>query len=439
MMVSTNPASSLSLADTNNLDDAIVPFNVLETRNRDLFAAMAWIFHTNPVEALRGTLREWIQEEDVFFAPSAECGIAQILSLLPQKEVVMPAWICHGVKTAIEVAGKRIIYVDLAKGRINATSTEYAELARPGRILLIAHLFGVPTDVQAICDLARSQDCVTIEDAVPAIGGRQDGRLLGSFADFGVFSFEQSKRMPAFRGGFIVANNGQLIERNKLETFRVTKTSSVMPLLSMTKAFTKNLATNPWVYRTLTATLLQWWPLVSRALSAAKGHKAAPASTTTVNDVHEVKTASSTPVPHTPLYTREIHPYQAELAMRMINRIDRIGDKIARLASVYNEVLRDSPIATFLPPGCDTSGLMRFPVAFPGKERPRILERAAKQRIPLKVLWGEEVGLEGLPNSLWVARNLVLLPLYTALSERSAARIAQAIVEIDRNTPPGWG
>lgn len=438
-MVSTNPASSLTLAGANNLDDAIVPFNVLETRNRDLFAAMAWIFHTDPIEALRRTLQEWIQEEDVFFAPSAECGIAQILSLLPQKEVVMPAWICHGVKTAVEVAGKRIIYVDLGKGRINATSSEYAELARPGRILLIAHLFGVPTDVQAICDLAKSRDCVTIEDAVPAICGRQDGRLLGSFADFGVFSFEQSKRMPAFRGGFIVANNGQLIERNKLETFRVTKTSSVMPVLPITKAFTKNLVTNPWVYRTLTATLLQWWPLVLRALNAAKGHKVAPISTTPTNDVQEAKRAPSTPVPHTPLYTREIHPYQAELAMRMINRINRIGDKIARLASVYDEVLRDSPAATFLPPGCDTSGLMRFPVAFPGKERSRILERASKQRIPLKVLWGEEVGLEGLPNSLWVARNLVLLPLYTALSERSAGRIAQAIVEIDRNTPPGWG
>src|SRR5262249_37570062 len=146
------------------------------------------------------------------------CAIAQILSLLPQDEVVMPGWICHQVKTAVKVAGKRIIFVDLGNDRINATSTEYEEAARPGRILLLAHLFGVPTDVTAICDLAKRRDCVTIEDAVPVIGGRQDGRLLGTFADFGVFSFEQSKRVPAFRGGFIVAKNGKLCDLSNLRT-----------------------------------------------------------------------------------------------------------------------------------------------------------------------------------------------------------------------------
>ncbi|OLD82642.1 MAG: hypothetical protein AUF67_03505 [Acidobacteria bacterium 13_1_20CM_58_21] len=436
-MISTDQLRSQPLASSGNSNDAIVPFNVLETRNQDLCRAFSWIFHADPLAALRRALQEWTQVEDVSFAPSGESAIAQILSLLPQQEVVMPAWICHQVKIAVRVAGKRITYVDLCKGGINATSAEYAEVARPGRILLIAHLFGVPTDVAAICELAKKRDCVTIEDAVPAVGGRQDGRLFGTFADFGVFSFEQSKRIPALRGGFIVANNRQLIAREKLERFRVVETSSVMPVLALAKAFTQNLATNLYIYRALTAKLLPLRPLVWRALRAAKGGKVSPIPLIHTGDGQQVESNSPMLAPRNPFYTREIHPYQAKLALPLIMRIEKIAEKIARLAAVYVDNFRDTPIAMLLPHECDMSSLMRFPIAFPGKARSQILRRAQKQSIHLKVMWSEEANCEGLPNSLWIARNLVLLPLYTALSERSAECLARTLVEIDRSTPLG--
>lgn len=416
--------------------DAVVPLNVLETGNLDLLRALSWVLHQDPLEALRRAIQEWIQVEDIYFAPSGESAIAQILSLLPQQEVVMPAWICHQVKVAARVAGKRIVYVDLAKGGINATSAEYAEAARPGRILLIAHLFGVPTDVAAICELAKKRDCVTIEDAVPAVGGRLNGRLLGTFGDFGVFSFEQSKRIPALRGGFIVANNRQLISGEKLDRFRVVKTSSVMPVFAFAKAFTQNLATNLHVYRAVTTKLLPLRPLVRQALTAAKGLKVPAIGSRRTGNEQQVRGEPREAAPRNPFYTREVHPYQAELALPLINRIGPIGEKIARLASVYANSFRDTSIAVLLPPECDMSGLMRFPIAFPGKDRSQILQRAQGQEIYLKVMWGEGVGLEGLPNSLWVARNLVLLPLYTALSVHSAECLAKAIVEIDRSTSP---
>jgi len=430
---------SRSPANRRRSKEAIVAFNALETRNRDLLAALSWVVHPDPLAALRRALQEWFQQENVFFAPSGECAIAQILALLPQPEVVMPAWICHEVKTAARVAGKRIVYVDLAPGQINATAEEYSRVARPGQILLIAHLFGAPTDVSRICELAKSRDCVTIEDAVPAIGGREGGRLLGTFADFGVFSFEKSKRIPAFRGGFIVANNGQLIEPGELARFRLTPSSTVLPILPLATALAQNLATHPPVYRAVTSKFLPLRPRVVEALRSLKRRQAAGVAVGSAGTADAEQTATHAPAPRTPFYTRELHPYQAELALRMIRRIDQIGQKIARLAGIYMEKFRNSPIATLLPPGCDVSGLMRFPVAFPGKQRAEILKRAWDQGIYLKVMWAEGVGLEGLPNSLWVAQNLVLLPLYTALGERSAQCLADAIVEIDRSTPPGSG
>jgi dTDP-4-amino-4,6-dideoxygalactose transaminase len=413
---------------------AIVPFNVLETRNQDLFGAFAYLFQQDSLISLRTALRNWIHDDNVFFSPSGECAIAQVLSLLPQKEVVMPAWICHQVKTAVRVAGKRIIFVDLAKNSINATSAEYEEAAKPGRILLIAHLFGVPTDVDAICELAKKRDCLTIEDAVPAIGGRLNGRLLGTFADFGVFSFEQSKRIPAFRGGFIVANNTRHFDVAKLENHRVTPTTQTMPYLPLAKAFLQNFATNSLIYRQVTRRVFPLRPRLRQFLKERAMDEGSPAvSVPGAQDAPLREALQKAPL--TPFYTKEIHPFQAQLALRMIRRIDKIGEKVAELGDVYERHFAGSGITTFLPAGASKAGLMRFPIAFPGRKRSEVLQLTAERGIHLKVLWSEEEDCEGLPNCLWAARNLILLPLYTALSAEAAAGIARTLLEIEHGFP----
>jgi dTDP-4-amino-4,6-dideoxygalactose transaminase len=332
------------------------------------------------------------------------------------------------------VAGKRIVFVDLAKNSINATSAEYEEAAKPGRILLIAHLFGVPTDVEAICELARKRDCLTIEDAVPAIGGRNKGRLLGTLADFGIFSFEQSKRIPAFRGGFIVANNTSHFDVAKLERHRVTPTTRSMPYGPLAKAFVQNFATNPLVYRLVTQRV---FPLRPRLQQLLKNRAAAETAADVSIPNDRAANLADTPEkpPLTPFYTKDIHPYQAQLALRMIRRIDAIGEKISELAQVYEAHFEGSGITTFLPPGASKSGLMRFPIAFPGRKRGEILKRTSERGIHLKVLWSEEEDCEGLPNCLWAARNLILLPLYTALSPESVRGIAQTLLEIEQRLP----
>jgi dTDP-4-amino-4,6-dideoxygalactose transaminase len=181
--------------------------------------------------------------------------------------------------------------------------------------------------------------------------------------------------------------------------------------------------------------LLPLRPLIPQVLGVVTRRKIAVVPAMRTGNGGQVTSESKTRTPRTAFYTREMHPYQAELALPLIRRIETIGKKVARLASIYAESFRDSPVAMFLPPGCDLSSLMRFPIAFPGKDRSRILERAQRQGIYLKVMWAEGAGLEGLPNSAWAARNLVLLPLYTALSECSAARLAEEVLEIDRGTP----
>lgn len=411
-------------------EEAVVAFNKLETRNWDLFAALGWALEPDPIETLRNTLRKLIGREHIFFTPSGQCAIAQVLSLLPQREVVMPAFMCYQVKQAIEGIGKRIIYVDQAKNSVNATAAEYAEAAQPGRILLVVHMYGIPTDIMAICELARERGCVTIEDAVPGFGGNLNGHALGTFADFGVFSFQQSKRIPAFRGGFIVVNNERIVDPESINTRRVIETKRGLPIGGMVQALIHNFATAPWFYRNLTLPLLGLRETLPRFVSRLRQKTIARL------DHQSVRTLR---LPQTPDYTREIHPYQAELINRMMDRWDGIRQRIARQVAIYAEVFQGTPIQTFLSPECDAGALMRFPIAFPGKDRAAIVSRALRHRLYLKLVWPrplpEVSEYYRCPNAVWASRNLVLLPLYSRLSLSAAELMARGTVEIDREMP----
>ncbi len=207
----------------------VIPPNRLEAGVWDLIATLARPQRNEALATLRGELRRILGRNHVLLAPSARSAIAQILSLLPQCEVVMPAFNCDVVKSAVEAAGKHIVYVDVAKGSVNATAAEFAAAAQPGRILLATHQFGVPTDIEAICGLSRSRGCIVIEDAACCFGARHNGSPLGTFGDFGVFSFESWKRLPAFRGGAISVNNDQILDPSLLESKTLVETTMEMP------------------------------------------------------------------------------------------------------------------------------------------------------------------------------------------------------------------
>jgi perosamine synthetase len=362
---------------------------------------------------LRDALRTMTGRQHIFFAPSCRAAIAQVLSLLPQKEVVLPAYTCPVVRTAIQVAGKRIIYVDIAKNGLNSTSAEFAEEAKAGRVLIPTHIFGIPTDIEAITDLARAQGCVTIEDAAAGLGARLDGRMLGTFGDIGVFSFERSKRLPAFRGAVIIINNERILDPAKLSASRFIETRQVAPLRELAFALVHNVVTPPWFYGRITLPLILNRYRRPETLLVQKDLDAEKAS---------------------PFYTRDFHPYQAALILRLFKRFDEIRTRIAQLVSTYRNTLAGTSIMTFDPPNRDDAGLLRFPVVFPGRERSELLRFALNRGLYLETNYEtplpEEKELAGFPNAVWAARNVVLLPLYARLSSGDAGRIAAEIIRI---------
>jgi dTDP-4-amino-4,6-dideoxygalactose transaminase len=388
----------------------VIPLNKLETNSLELIWELRRSWGTRALEELRSEIRKLTAARHVIFAPSARCALAQVLSVLPQSEVVMPAFTCPVVKTAVEFARKKIRYVDIHKGNLNSTSKEFDSEALVGRILLPTHLFGIPTDVENICDLARVRGCITIEDAAAAVGIQRNGRSLGTFADIGIFSFERSKRFPAFRGAAIIINNDRVIDPEKLTGRPIVPVLKRFPAKEFAFAHLYNVSTQPWIYgRMVVPSLLQRY-----ASGPSREREGNPRSS--------------------PSYQREFHPYQAGLVLRSLGRIHRIRAQIEWLVSEYENTLKDSGVQTFISKEVDRGGLLRFPIVVPGITRAEFLRQALRRGLYLETNYEQPLAPEDIsqyvPNSLWAAKNMVLLPLYSGLKQSQARALVGEVARI---------
>lgn len=404
-------AEALNFAPANPYRRTTVsPPNRLETSNFELLWDLRHSWSKSSLEQLRNELKSLTGAKHIIFAPSARCALAQILSVLPQREVVMPAYTCPVVKTAVKFARKRICYVDINRKSLNATSSEFESKAKFGRILLPTHLFGIPTDIENICELAQKRGCITIEDAAAALGVKRNGRSLGTFADAGVLSFERSKRFPAFRGAAILINNDTVIDPQKLVEHPVVPQKSGFPAKELAFAQLYNATTQPWIYgRMILPSLLQRY--------AQEGGREKEVSPT-----------------NSLFYQAEMHPYQAGLILRSLGRIDRIQKEIESLVAEYETALRDKPVHTFVSQEVQRSGLLRFPIVVDGLPRAQVLREALSRGLYLETNYERPLAPEDewkrLPNALWAARNVVLLPLYTSLKRSQAQAIAMKVGQI---------
>lgn len=81
------------------------------------------------------------------------------------------------------------------------------------KALILTHLYGQSADVQKIASLCAKYGVVLIEDAAEAIGAKWGKKALGSFGDFGVFSFNGNKILTTSGGGMLIAKNKEMLEK----------------------------------------------------------------------------------------------------------------------------------------------------------------------------------------------------------------------------------
>ncbi|GEM_PF-71669 len=86
-------------------------------------------------------------------------------------------------------------------GRIEAAITERT------KAIVVVHVFGQPSDMDPIMEIAARHNLVVIEDACEAIGAEYKGKKAGAIGKAGTFAFYPNKQITTGEGAVIVTND----------------------------------------------------------------------------------------------------------------------------------------------------------------------------------------------------------------------------------------
>lgn len=149
------------------------------------------------------------------------CTAALHLSLLasgvqPGDEVITTAMTFCATVNAIIHAGATPVLVDVCDDTFNIDPDAIAAAVTPStRAIVPVHFAGNSCDMNAIMAIAEKHDLKVIEDCAHALESEFEGKALGTFGDYGCFSFYATKNITTGEGGMVVARSEQAISRIK--------------------------------------------------------------------------------------------------------------------------------------------------------------------------------------------------------------------------------
>ena len=122
----------------------------------------------------------------------------------------------------IKYLGANPIFIDSDKESWNMCPELLTKAIKDGiknnkkpKAIILVHLYGMPAKLDELIGVASSFEIPLIEDAAEALGSKYKNQQLGTFADFGIYSFNGNKIITTSGGGALVCKNKKLIEKAK--------------------------------------------------------------------------------------------------------------------------------------------------------------------------------------------------------------------------------
>jgi dTDP-4-amino-4,6-dideoxygalactose transaminase len=179
----------------------------------------AWIGTGPRVARFEGEFRDYVGAGHAVALNSCTAGLHLAMTGLrlgPEDEVIVPAMTFAATANAVVHAGGRPILADVDRDTMCLTREGIEEKLTPRtRAVLPVHFAGRPCEIEAIVALADEAGLSVVEDCAHAIETRVDGRHVGTFGDFGVFSFYVTKNVVTGEGGMVVTADEDAAARIK--------------------------------------------------------------------------------------------------------------------------------------------------------------------------------------------------------------------------------
>lgn len=135
------------------------------------------------------------------------------LGLGSGERVLVPAFTFAAVPSAVVHAGCQPILVNTGPDLRLDLDDFRRKLASGVRALVLSHMRGHTSDMDAIMEACEAQDVPVVEDAAHSLGTTWSGRKIGTLGRIGCFSFQSYKLVNAGEGGMLITADPDLVAR----------------------------------------------------------------------------------------------------------------------------------------------------------------------------------------------------------------------------------
>lgn len=138
---------------------------------------------------------------------------ALLADIKPGDEVIMPSYTFVSTADAFVLRGAVAVFVDIRPDTMNIDERLIEDaITERTRAIVPVHYAGVGCEMDAIMEIATRHNLMVIEDAAQGSMASYKGKPLGTFGDFGCFSFHETKNFSMGEGGALLIRDEQYIE-----------------------------------------------------------------------------------------------------------------------------------------------------------------------------------------------------------------------------------
>ncbi len=130
---------------------------------------------------------------------------ALLADIKPGDEVIMPAYTFVSTADAFVLRGAKVVFVDIRPDTMNIDEKLIEDaITDKTKCVVPVHYAGVGCEMDTIMEIAKRRNLMVVEDAAQGIMATYKGKALGTFGDFGAFSFHETKNYSMGEGGALL-------------------------------------------------------------------------------------------------------------------------------------------------------------------------------------------------------------------------------------------
>ncbi|WP_232699711.1 DegT/DnrJ/EryC1/StrS family aminotransferase [Brevibacillus daliensis] len=136
------------------------------------------------------------------------------LRIGPGDEVIVPSFTFYATAEAVELVGATPVFADISPDTFNVEPARVeACITSSTKAIIPVHLYGHASKMEPLLQIAKQYNLAIVEDTAQAFGGEYRGKKLGTFGQFGCFSFYPTKNLGAYGdAGMLTTDDDQLAE-----------------------------------------------------------------------------------------------------------------------------------------------------------------------------------------------------------------------------------